>query len=255
MEMKRTFFILISLVAFATTATAQATRVIAHRGFWNCEGSAQNSIASLTRADQAGCYGSEFDVQFTLDSVLVVNHDDDLQGRVIAQTPYDELRKLPLANGEPMPTLQDYLETARPLSVRLILEIKPLATKAVEDEAAQKAVTLVRQVGLEHRVDYISFSLNVCQLLAQLTPASSIAYLSGDIEPADLKAMGINGIDYRYTVLQQNPEWVQAAHDIGMTVNTWTVNSPNEISQMASLGVDFITTDNPIEALEILHDP
>ena len=38
------------------------TGIIAHRGYWKTEGSAQNSIASLTKAQQLGIYGSEFDV-------------------------------------------------------------------------------------------------------------------------------------------------------------------------------------------------
>ena len=36
-----------AMCAVTLTGTAQ-TKVIAHRGYWKCEGSAQNSIASLT---------------------------------------------------------------------------------------------------------------------------------------------------------------------------------------------------------------
>lgn len=38
-----------AMCAVTLTGTAQ-TKVIAHRGYWKCEGSAQNSIASLTKA-------------------------------------------------------------------------------------------------------------------------------------------------------------------------------------------------------------
>ncbi len=35
------------------------TKVIAHRGFWNTPGSAQNSLAALVKADSIGCYVEE----------------------------------------------------------------------------------------------------------------------------------------------------------------------------------------------------
>ena len=38
------------------------TKVVAHRGFWRTEGSDQNSIASLLKADELGAWGAEFDV-------------------------------------------------------------------------------------------------------------------------------------------------------------------------------------------------
>lgn len=94
--------------------TGQAqTQVIAHRGFWKTEGSAQNSVTALKKAAEAKVYGSEFDVQMTADNVLVVNHDDKIEGHVIAETPYEELQFLKLKNGETLPTLDDYLNAAR----------------------------------------------------------------------------------------------------------------------------------------------
>ena len=44
-----------AMCAVTLTGTAQ-TKVIAHRGYWKCEGSAQNSIASLTKAAEAKVY-------------------------------------------------------------------------------------------------------------------------------------------------------------------------------------------------------
>lgn len=49
-------------IMFMIANTSAQTRVIAHRGFWKTQGSAQNSITSLLKADSIGCYGSEFDV-------------------------------------------------------------------------------------------------------------------------------------------------------------------------------------------------
>ena len=82
------------------------TRVIAHRGYWDCEGSAQNSITALVKSAEAGVYGSEFDVSITADGVPVVNHDDDIQGHVIETSRYADIKDLKLPNGETLPTLE-----------------------------------------------------------------------------------------------------------------------------------------------------
>lgn len=61
--MKKILFI--CLMAFHVLSSYSQTRIIAHRGFWNCDGSAQNSITALKKASQIPVYGSEFDVLMT----------------------------------------------------------------------------------------------------------------------------------------------------------------------------------------------
>lgn len=95
----------------------------------------------IEKAAEAKVYGSEFDVQLTADGVVVVNHDDAIDGLVIGETAYDKLKDLKLKNGEKLPTLADYLEAGRKLpDVQLILEIKPHKTKAQEDQIAETTV-------------------------------------------------------------------------------------------------------------------
>ena len=100
------------MCAVTLTGTAQ-TKVIAHRGYWKCEGSAQNSIRSLERANEIKVYGSEFDVHLTADNVPVVFHDRKIEGKDIQTTPYAELKDLKLPNGETLPTLEQYLDRRR----------------------------------------------------------------------------------------------------------------------------------------------
>ena len=73
MKIKKLLFA--SALLFSAYNASAQTQVIAHRGFWKTEGSAQNSIAALLKADSIGCYGSEFDVWLAADDQLVVNHD------------------------------------------------------------------------------------------------------------------------------------------------------------------------------------
>ena len=98
--------------------------IIAHRGFWNVEGISQNSLASLRKAAEAACWGSEFDVWMTLDSVLVVNHDGKIGNYDIQNVNYADIRNLKLSNGEILPTLKEYLLVGKNYpDLKLILEL------------------------------------------------------------------------------------------------------------------------------------
>ena len=106
MNLKSTLLLLLCLMMAGMVAAKDNTKVIAHRGYWKTEGSAQNSIRSLERASEIGAYGSEFDVHLTADNVLVVYHNNDIQGKHIQSCTYDELKDLQLSNGEKLPTLE-----------------------------------------------------------------------------------------------------------------------------------------------------
>ena len=166
------------------------TRVVAHRGFWHTDGSAQNSIASLLKADQLGVYGVEFDVWMASDGVPVLKHDGWHDGYEVQSTPSTVLTTLKLENGELMPTLAQYLEAAKDTKVHLVLELKPHATPEAETAAAEAVVKMVGRYGLSKRVTYISFSLHIMKELARLAPAKTqLMYLGGGTLPKDLKAM------------------------------------------------------------------
>lgn len=235
-------------LAWATLSPATAqTRIIAHRGYWDCEGSVQNSIAALEKAQETGVYGSEFDVLITADGVPVVNHDDTIQGICIETAAYEQLKALKLKNGESLPTLEQYLARGKALDgIQLILEIKPHRRVVNEDRAVSAILALVDKYGLEDRVDYISFSMNICKELIRRAPAARVAYLRSDASPADLKRLGFSGLDYHYKAFDAHPEWIEQAHALGLTVNVWTVNDPLLIQSLINRKVDFITTDNPL---------
>ena len=55
------------LAAFVLPSYAAKPKVVAHRGYWKTEGSAQNSIRALVKADSVGCHSTEFDVWISAD--------------------------------------------------------------------------------------------------------------------------------------------------------------------------------------------
>lgn len=252
--MKKRLILSVLLTAFLCGSSAfSQTKVIAHRGYWDCEGSAQNSITALNKAHEVGVYGSEFDVLITADGIPVVNHNDSIQGFCIETSLYEEIKDLKLKNGEVLPTLEDYLiQGKQNKGTQLILEIKPHKRVVNEDRAVTAILALVQKYQLEDHVEYISFSMNICKELIRRAPAAQVAYLRGEVSPADLKVLGFTGLDYHYKVFEKNPTWIQEAKDAGLTVNVWTVDDPAVMQSMIEQNVDFITTDKPEQLKEIV---
>lgn len=220
--------------------------IIAHRGYWSTDDKPQNSIASLLEAAEAGVYGSEFDVQMTKDGVPIVNHDPTVGGLVIAQSNYQDIMKVRLANGEAIPLLTDFLDKGKKLrGTKLILEIKRQPTIEAENQLTEKVVRMVEEKGMEEQIEYISFSLNICEGIRSISPKAYISYVNGDLSPKEVKDKGFNGIDYELKVLLNHPEWVKDARSLGLSVNIWTPDSHRELTNAIALEPDFITTNQP----------
>ncbi|MDR1097007.1 MAG: glycerophosphodiester phosphodiesterase [Tannerella sp.] len=252
-KLKLTLFTL----AVAWPLIAQNTpKVIAHRGYWQTYGSAQNSIRSFERAAEIGAYGSEFDVHMTSDSVLVLFHDNTVQGMKIQEVPYSCLKDLKLPNGECLPTLREFLEAARRINsdIRLIFELKPHATPEHNREAARRSVEMIREKRLTFRTEFITFNLDAGKELIRLAPEIPVYYLNGELSPEELKKLGFAGLDYHFDVMRKNPQWFKEAKKLGLGINVWTVNDPSVIREMTDRGADFITTDVPSDALIQLND-
>ncbi len=259
--MKRLLTLLIATMAtFTITAQYKAPKIIAHRGFHATEGAAKNSLNALKAAQKAKIWGSECDLQLTKDGeVLVVhgpNHSDGAKVLNVNRSTKEEVQALPLKSGEIVPTLDEYLrQMQKSKNTKLIIEIKNQPTPQLETEIVEKTLKAVAQYGLESDVEYIAFRPWVCTELARLAPeGTKIAYLNGDYNPAYCKAMGCAGIDYKYTVLKRKPKWIKEAHDLGMYVNAWTVNKEEDIRWCIENGVDYITTDNPMLARELIEE-
>lgn len=236
-----------SLLFAAASALAQP-KIIAHRGYWTVPGSAQNSLASFTKADSCGVFGSEIDVWLTADDRLIVNHDRIYRGTDIdmERSKAREIQLIVLPNGENIPSLDEYLElVASKPATRLVLEMKSLSDLNREDLAARKIIQALKKHELMERTDLIAFSINACLAFRKIAPDVRIFYLNGDLPPQSIRELGLTGIDYSGEVLRQNPEWVKQAHDLGLEVNVWTIDKSEEMRYFIDLGVDYITTDYP----------
>ena len=238
--------ILAALLAAVALGAAAQPQVVAHRGFWRAEGSAQNSVRSLVKADSIGCEGTEFDVWMTRDGQLFVNHDPTINGVEIQKATAREVAAQRLSNGEPIPTLERLLEVGKTLKVGLVCELKPHADKQQEAQAVRKIVKLVKRLGLQDRVSYITFSYVGMKMLIKEAPkGTEVYYLNGELSPADLKRLGAAGLDYNYGIMRRHPEWFGQCRQLGLKSNVWTIDQPDRMEWLIEQGADFITTNEP----------
>lgn len=252
------------MVAMATALWAKGprsgyqTKVVAHRGYWQADGSAQNSIRSLVKADSIDCWGSEFDVWMSKDGTLFVNHDPTIGGVEIQKSKAKVVARQRLNNGEPIPTLEQMLKAAVSLPrLQLVCELKPHADKKHEAKAVKKIIDMVAKYGLEKRTTYITFSLEGMKELIKRAPAGTeVYYLNGELTPQQLKEMGAAGMDYNSSVVIKHRDWVNQCHQLGLKVNVWTIDDKHAalLDRLLDMDIDFITTNTPEQVQQVIFE-
>lgn len=222
--------------------------VVAHRGAWKKNSLPENSIASLKHAIELGCTGAEFDVHLTADDSLVINHDDEFHKLPIEKTNYTDLQAFTLSNGEKLPTLREYLLAGmdQNKTTRLVCEIKPsIISKDRGKQIAAKVLQLVHELDLENNIVYISFDYDILKKILELKPSAQTQYLTGDKTPDQVKADGMTGVDYHFSVFKLHPEWIESAKKNNIALNAWTVNTAEDMDWLINSGFNFITTNEP----------
>lgn len=252
--MKTVALVLMLFSFFISMSQPVSTKVIAHRGAWKNTHVPENSIAALHHAINLKCYGSEFDVHMSADSVPFVLHDHSIQDIYIEKTTAAELSKIKLSNGEALPTLESYLLAGKnQTQTRLILEIKTSqVSKARSLALTKKCVELVNKTGVAAITDYIAFDFDVCLEVKKLAPKAHVQYLTGDKTPAQIEAAGLDGFDYHFSVLQKNENWLADAHALKLSTNAWTVNDEPIMKWLIDRNVEMITTNEPEKLIDLL---
>jgi glycerophosphoryl diester phosphodiesterase len=70
-----------------------------------------------------------------------------------------------------------------------------------------------------------------------------------DSEPALAAAAEAGFVAVHPFVMSVSPVLVERAHEMGLAINVWTVNAPEDLRAMVAAGVDTVVTDRLREAL------
>ncbi len=223
-------------------------QVFGHRGA--SAAAPENTLEAYDLARVQGADGVELDVRRTADGALVVHHDPKLpDGRVICATASTEL---PAA----VPTLAAALDTCEGMVVNI--EIKNIPGEPDFDETctlADEVVALLSERAGRDRVLISSFHLATIDRVKVLDAQLRTGFLTL-VEPTATEsvqlaaARGHDAINPYFLFVDE--ALIDAAHGAGLEVNAWTVNEPDVIAQLASLGIDGIVTDVPDVALAAL---
>jgi len=227
-------------------------KIIAHRGAWKEFNLPQNSIASLKKAIELQCYGSEFDVHLTKDARIVVNHDHDFYGLDIEKHTLAELNTRKHPNGEEIPTVESFLkEGLKQSNTKLIAEIK---TSQIAISRTYLMIDLIKdcleEKKLESQIEFILFNFDVANYLKQQLPNYKVSYLNGDKTPQEIKSCGLDGINYNYKIFLENRNYLKQAKDLCLLTNSWTINSDAIFKDFMDNKIERITTDYPAKFLE-----
>lgn len=219
--------------------------VIAHRGASAEE--VENSPAAFRRAVAEGADGVELDVHATADGGLVVRHDEMLAGSHIPHMSLSEVRLHTLANGEPVPTLEEAL-VAIGASVTPFVEVKSLAP-AHDD----RLFATLDAGPAPARCHVHSFDHRIVRRLRAKRPGVTYGVLSTSylVRPvAQLDDASATELWQEQSLIDR--ELVEAVHRASAKVYAWTVDDTARMKTLVELGVDGICTNRPALARAVL---
>jgi glycerophosphoryl diester phosphodiesterase len=213
---------------------------IGHRGARAYE--PENTLASFRRAIELGVDAVELDVRKTRDNELVVIHNADVNKTTDGNGPVnsftlEEIKKFVTEKGEHIPTLEEVFDAVGK-RVKILVELK-------EEGTEEKVIELIRRKKLMDDVILISFHDDVLKKLRELDDKVTLGLIyvrhKNPIKAAlELKAEYLLPL-YRFT----HSANVKKAHEAGLKVIVWTINTKEEAIEYKKKGVDGIATDRP----------
>ena len=238
--------------------------IMAHRG---ASGYApENTLEAFDLAVKMGAYGVELDAQLTRDGEIVVAHDETIDrvsegSGYIADMTLSELKKLrfnktfPEYKNATIPTLREVFELLGPAGLYVNVELK---NSLIDYEGLErKVIELASSMGVLDHVLFSSFNhyslLRVkeidsslyCGLLYEATPVRAWEYAA---------RLCMDALHPQFASLLVPGDLCEKAHEAGLQVNPWTVNSEDDLRAVIKKGADHIISNYPDKALELLAE-
>jgi glycerophosphoryl diester phosphodiesterase len=239
------------------------TAIAAHRGgaiLWP-----ENSLTAFRHSLALPLEQIELDVHASAEGEPVVIHDPTLDrttdgsGPVVAR-PLAALRGLRLrgTGGEAVPTLAEVLALLAPAGKALRLEVKADAAGRPYPGLVPRCLGLLDAAGMRGRCILMSFQpLSV----AEAARAGGLAGVALLVEARPWRGRGValaiaaaraaGATELGLPVGEPTPEDVAALRAAGLGLACWGANEAAGIRRALVLGLDAITTDDPVLALSL----
>ncbi len=229
-------------------AAGEMPVVCGHRGTPAHE--LENTIAGFRRAQELGATAIEFDIRPAADGKFVVHHDPvTADGVVIAATDTCDLVSR-------MPTFEELVATCSDMFLDIELKTDDTACTATDYVAA--AINAIDEL-CRHRLSSVivtSFDAVVLAGIAEsdLQVATGLLYHETSHEWARQTALEAGHHCVAPWIELVDQRSVGQAHDVGLGVLTWTVNSADQIARALSSGVDVVIGDDPVPLVAAVAD-
>lgn len=199
----------------------------------------ENSLAGFAYAVSQHVDGLEFDVHLTRDQVPVIMHDEKIDRTTdgtgaIADYTFKALRQFHLANGEPVPSLAEFLDLVSGEKVHLNLEFK--TDHHYYPGIERIVLRMIKNTELVYPVVFSSFNIHSLERGYALDPSQKYAFLTsariGDPENF-CKTEHLEGLHL---------EHYQPVHHVAERV--WTVDDPDQMRQLFDKTVTAVITND-----------
>ncbi|MBO8184290.1 glycerophosphodiester phosphodiesterase [Streptomyces spirodelae] len=212
---------------------------VGHRGVMGVE--PENTLRSFVRAEREGLDVLELDLHLSKDGELVVMHDADVARTTDGSGPIGdltlaELRELDAGQGERVPVFEEVVDAVR----------SPLQAEIKDRAAARVLAEAIQRRGLHQRVTVISFHAEALRETREHLPDIPIVLVAGRSTPtaperAEELGAGMISVELQHV----DADVVRRAHQAGIEVITWTVNTDEDLARVRELGLDGVVTDMP----------
>ncbi|MCI8803535.1 MAG: glycerophosphodiester phosphodiesterase [Oscillibacter sp.] len=237
------------------------TKNFAHRGYSGKY--PENTMLAFRKAVEAGADGIELDVQLTRDGEPVILHDEQVDRTTdgtgwVKDLTLAELRKLDasyLYTGQygfnPVPTLREYCEFIRDLPVITNIEMK---TGVFEYPGMDEKVwDMIQEYRLEEKVIISSFNHYTILRMRELAPALKYGFLSETWIIDAGKYCHEHGVACYHPMFRSlTQEAVAELKQYGLEINTYTVNTEEDVRDLAAKGIDAVIGNFPEMTRDVL---
>jgi glycerophosphoryl diester phosphodiesterase len=254
----------------AQTITSRSGKalVIAHRG--GAKESTENTIEAFQRAARIGADGIETDLRLTRDGVVVIYHDEifgrveglpkPLQTRTVAEMTYAEMRAsslLPVGDDSGrrfVPTLEDLLTKVKTGLLNIELKRGPKF-----DDLVDKTIAILKGSPAFDRVVLEAPDLKTSEKLRKELGAGLKLHINpgydGTVSYQESLEKVLKFKPHSISVYYKKAsmELIEKAHNAGVEVWVWTLDTPEYAQALKLLGVDAIKTDTPTKILDALR--
>lgn len=226
-------------------------QVIAHRGA--SEAQPENTITAFQHAVELGADWVELDVRRSADDVLLVSHDAHTEdGRTIVEHIYADLP-------ETIPTVAEALDACTGAKVNLEIKNDPDDPDYdAEHQISDAVVGLALAFREPDELLLSSFNMDTVRRIKAINPTLPAALVTG-VLVMDVAllidrvvAAGLEAVNPWEHTLDQG--FVERAHEAGLQVHPWTVNTPERMRELIDMGVDSLITDRPDVARAVVDE-